>query len=718
MIPTKVDRDILQSGEFEQHSMGVAEGSEAFIFNVLRNSLYTDKIGSPLREYIANALDEHVKANKIDVPVEVTFPTVFSNELRVRDYGFGLPDDKVIRFFSKYGASDKRESNNLIGAFGLGCKSAFAYTDSFTVVSYFDGTKTTFNLYIDETEVGKIAKLNAIPTDEPNGVEIIIPVRSQDVGTFVSRGLALMKYFKTIPKIKGVASVPDFTREASPAAGTGWRYFGDNRGSVLIQGQIGYPIDVSQIGTIAYYAADNATLAAGQIYEWEHSLLTSGLEIEVPIGDVEVTASREALQMTPKTIKAIRTRLATIREEIIDHVSEAFKTAGNLVEAKTAYYNFFQKGGNYGRSLHNAIGVVRWKGQELKDNVIHLKGSHKVMQYTKKYNGDIILTTHEKIQCSDDLNLYWDDTDRKIVNYKRRANTLLSAGAKQVTVVQTDDKKQFKTETGLDITKLPRYSKITPTAVVSTRAAGNGIDLSKRVKHKLKVFQLDWNKLTNANRVRGAKSDFWKVAEIEIDTQVYVPITRFEPNGLFGDSLDQMRKSLNNLHLLGIDVENTPIYGIKAGQDVGDMVRVDVWALEQTKNLPNLAAEVAMIKDYKTNDLFDFAVDVEKLPDGSLAKEYREQYAIAEKLMQGCTYYSTTASVNARLSLADIAQIDLPNLGKLIELSNTFKEHYPLIPLISEYNQKDHQGEIVDYVTLVDEAREAKASAVVMAAVA
>lgn len=705
MIPTKTERDILRSGTFQEQKMGIAKGSEAWIFNILRNSTYTDKIGSPLREYIANALDEHQKLGKTHVPVEVTFPTAFSNEVRIRDKGAGLSDEDVVKYFANYGASDKRESNDLIGAFGIGCKSAFAYTDQFTIISYKDGVKTTFNMYIDETDIGSIAKLLSTETDEPNGIEIIIPVRPQDVSTFRQRGLALMKYFKTKPLIKGIENVPDFTREVSPVFGENWKYFGDGRGSIVIQGQIGYPIDVMQVGNVSYNASETAALPAGYIHQWEDSLLRSGLEIEVNIGDVEVTASRESLQMTPKTINAIRSRLAEIRAEIVDKVSEIFKSSKTLVEAKTAYYNFFLKGGSYGYTLKTSIGTVKWNGMEIRDNVINLGENHKVFQYTKKYNGNIVLTTFDKLKCSDDLNLYFDDTDRKSFMYRRRAKTLLDAGASQVTVLQTDNKTEFKKETGIDANKLPKFSTVTPTILASTRIGGTGVDPSKRVKHKVKVFELDWATLKNNERVKGALSDYWKVAEIETDKQVYVPIDRFRPSGVLGDSLKELRAILVELSVLGVDVTSEPIYGIKAGIDTGDMVRVDVWLKDQIAKIPNLAEDVAFIRDYKTRSPFTLALPAKDFPKESLAAKYATEHAKMQKLMEGSSYYYDSPKVIARLHLAKIAELSVPNEGKLIKLSKEFLERYPLFEICSEYNQKQWGKHFVEYVKLIDEAR-------------
>ena len=757
MIPNQIDRDIIRSGALDETEMDIDGSSKAHVFNILRNYTYNDKIGSPFREYMVNALDEHTKANIADKPFEVIFPSSFSPELRIRDYGVGLYPavysetcvkkvpkingneivtvpcgGKVVvenwkgacevcgeskknliggvrKFFGDYGASDKRTTNSLVGAFGIGCKSAFAYTDSFTVVSIKDGKKWTFNLYIDETEVGKLVMLTEANTDEPNGVEVIIPVKPFDISTFTSRGIGLMKYFKTKPVVKGLSYVPNFERPEAAVSGEGWRYFGNNSGTVVIQGQIGYPVDISKVGQVSL-AKDGDALLPNQIYAWENELLKSGLEIEVSIGDVDVTASREQLQMTPKTIALIRKRLNGIREEIVAQVSKKFVTASNLIEAKTAYYNFFQKGGSYGSTLAKSIGKIRWNNMDITDSTIILDSSkHKVIQYKKHYNGDIKQVTFEKIQCSDELNLFFDDTDRKMVNYRRRANTLLNAGAKSVTILQTDDVKALKAETLIDVKDLPKYSTVTPTVLASTRAAGSGIDVTKRIKHKLKVFELDWKKFTERQSVRGAKSDYWKsAADLEVDKQIYVPINRFEPDGFFQNDLRTLFNHLQDLNLLGIDIANTKIYGVKAGQDTGDMVRLDEWALAQVKKIPRLADEVALIKDYQTRKLFEFKLDYTLFPVNSLARRYAKEYANVERIMENSSYYSGTAKVRARLNLAEMAKLELPNVGKLVALSDEFKESYPLVRIISTSYHGSYKNDIVEYVTLLDEARDAK----------
>jgi hypothetical protein len=703
MIPQVKQQDILRSGQFVEQEMDIAQGQKAWIFDILRNKTYKDKIGSPFREYVLNAIDEHTKLGKSDIPVCIALPTTFSNELRIRDFGKGLSDADVIRFFANYGESDKRQSNDLIGAFGIGCASAFAYTDSFTIVSYLNGVQTSFNMYIDETRVGKIARLTSSPTKEPNGVEIVIPVLTQDINTFVQRGLALVKYFDTIPVFKNLTGTPDFTRETPVLSGTNWRYFGDQRTSILIQGQIGYPINKQLMGPVDN---TNGVAAQGHISRWEYSLLESGLEIDVPIGTVELTASREELEMSEFTIKAIRLRLAQIRDELATHVAETFKNAKTIVEAKTAYYNFFKRGGSYGSTLQNSIGVIEWQGLTIENNAITLKENHRILQYTKKPNGDIALTSLNKFQCSDELNLFYDDTDRKKFMYRRRAKTLLDGGARQVTVLQSDDTAALLAETGVNASDLRKYSTVTPTILASTRlGTGNGPDATKRVKHKVKVFQLNWEDLKNTHHVRGTKSDYWTVAEIIPDTQVYVPIDRFVPDGMFDSDLNRMVKGLQDLALTGVDVATTPIYGIKAGIDTANMVKLDEWYATRAKQVPNLDEQLAIIQDWETTGVDHFPIDPTLLDKGTLAHKYALAYAEAAKLMHNSSRWNRSEKVRAIFNIADVAGVEATNAGQLVQLSKDFMERYPMLKFLNSYEIERNVQKVVDYVKLVDEGR-------------
>ena len=70
----------------------------------------------------------------------------------VRDYGVGLSKDDVFNLYSSYGKSTKRDSNDQIGCLGLGSKSPLAYTDSYSVVSFFDGMRYEYIVQLKDGE--------------------------------------------------------------------------------------------------------------------------------------------------------------------------------------------------------------------------------------------------------------------------------------------------------------------------------------------------------------------------------------------------------------------------------------------------------------------------------------------------------------------------------------------------------------------------------------
>ena len=150
---TKI-REVQRGGELKESNFGIQEGQEGHLFAILRDKLYSDKIMAVIREYSTNATDAHVEAGTPEKPVDVTLPTRLDPHLIIRDYGLGLTEEEVRELYVMYGSSTKRATNDAIGQLGLGCKSGFAYSDQFMVISYKDGKKYTYNAYLDETNGG------------------------------------------------------------------------------------------------------------------------------------------------------------------------------------------------------------------------------------------------------------------------------------------------------------------------------------------------------------------------------------------------------------------------------------------------------------------------------------------------------------------------------------------------------------------------------------
>ena len=78
MIIAEKNPPVIKSGIGTESHFNIKDENVAHIFSILRNQLYSDKIGAIIREYITNAIDAHVEAN-VDRPITVTLPSIFSH---------------------------------------------------------------------------------------------------------------------------------------------------------------------------------------------------------------------------------------------------------------------------------------------------------------------------------------------------------------------------------------------------------------------------------------------------------------------------------------------------------------------------------------------------------------------------------------------------------------------------------------------------------------
>jgi HSP90 family molecular chaperone len=126
-------------GTITESFFSVKQENLAHIFSILRNSLYSDKAGAIIREYCTNAYDAHIQSGISQTPIKIGCPTPMNCLLTIRDFGSGLSEEQIYNIYASYGESTKRNTNDQVGMMGLGSKSAFSYSDSFTIISHNDG---------------------------------------------------------------------------------------------------------------------------------------------------------------------------------------------------------------------------------------------------------------------------------------------------------------------------------------------------------------------------------------------------------------------------------------------------------------------------------------------------------------------------------------------------------------------------------------------------
>lgn len=106
ILAQPTQRKVFTSKEMPESVMDMDADGMLFAAHYLRDKIYSDKILAVVREYLANAIDEHRKFG-ISRPVEVTLPNSFSPDFKVRDFGMGLDDEGIRKIFGRYFKSTK-----------------------------------------------------------------------------------------------------------------------------------------------------------------------------------------------------------------------------------------------------------------------------------------------------------------------------------------------------------------------------------------------------------------------------------------------------------------------------------------------------------------------------------------------------------------------------------------------------------------------------------
>lgn len=199
IVEKQKEAKVFQEGTSRSSTaMSLDMDSAQMLMQMLSKNLYSDPIGSTVRECASNALDSHRRAG-VNKPIIVGISSNSSNnyEFTVEDFGIGLDNTDVDQIISKYGKSTKRESEIELGMMGLGFKAPLAYSSSFYFVCRKDGMERKYMMYEGE-DVNTIDLLYETSTSEDNGVKIIVPVNYKDKSTFVSKIKEQLAYFESV----------------------------------------------------------------------------------------------------------------------------------------------------------------------------------------------------------------------------------------------------------------------------------------------------------------------------------------------------------------------------------------------------------------------------------------------------------------------------------------------------------------------------------------
>lgn len=318
---------------------GISEESLPFVFELVSKQLYSNPIGSLIREYTSNCFDSHIEANVEDpVIVRQVHSIEEGYSIEFQDVGVGLSPERVQNIFMNYFSSTKRGSNLQIGGFGIGSKTALAYADMFYITTVFDSlqyeylfhkgeTKPTLEslhgyeeyIYtestiktdeitgeecIEQTEVTQRVPIG-VSTQNRNGTIIRVNIERQDLEKFKEELRFQLAYFDNVYFSNwGISNDYDiyegeyFKFRSDIPQNTGTYYITKGTEIHLCIGKVRYPIDFTKVSVLKEYK--NIPIA-----------------VKFEIGELQITPSRETLRYTPETIILIQERIKLAAEEVV-----------------------------------------------------------------------------------------------------------------------------------------------------------------------------------------------------------------------------------------------------------------------------------------------------------------------------------------------------------------------------------------------------------------
>lgn len=373
MIPAQATRAV-STYAGESRTFRIAANGKAF--KALISGLYSDKIGSLTREIWSNALDAHVMAGCPERPFEVSFPHDFDPTFRVRDFGVAMTHDEVMDLYTTLFESTKKTTNDQTGKWGLGSKSPFAYTDTFSVTVILDGEKRFYTAIIGSDDLPTINLMGVEPTDEERGVEVSFPVRPEDFRAFRRAAQRVAVGFDVKPVVTNYHDFEGWRDLPVSVEGEGWRLVSGGvngeSGAYARMGPVLYPIN--------RYSVEELT-------EVERELLTHSLIIDFGMAELEITPSRESLSygVDDPTNKAIKSRL----QPIIDSLAER---ALKQIAAEPTHWAASKRLAAVVNGLPEAVKravrhQARWNGVPVHETIMCKIGSLPASTLTKARRG-------------------------------------------------------------------------------------------------------------------------------------------------------------------------------------------------------------------------------------------------------------------------------------------------------------------------------------------
>lgn len=398
--------EIKSTAPLASQGFSVRKQDMHIILDMFRSKLYKDPIMAVCREYMCNARDAHREVNTPERPIEIFIPSALNCQLKIQDFGPGISPRRMGDIFLNYGASTKRRSNKQTGAFGIGGKSGFAISDTFSIISTYGGVKRHYTAYNDGKS-GGVDLVHQEETTECTGTTIVIPIKTEDIYRVAEAVVKACTYWAVRPIVHNLpiaVAFPDISNVL--LEGEDWKVYSKENHSyynsntrVVLDG-IPYPVTFEDLGVKT---------------AWVKSLLSRRIDLYFKTGTLSLVPSRDTLLFDNKTIKRIVQRLDKVKDALYKQAVEKVSECETLLEAEL----FWQEFKNTFLRAKDEDPTPVWNGIVLQGTVRDVVPSDGVIvkrfSWTSKRRSSeprFVSETDSRFVLGKEFKIVWNDTDR------------------------------------------------------------------------------------------------------------------------------------------------------------------------------------------------------------------------------------------------------------------------------------------------------------------
>lgn len=665
-------------------------------FRQLYSKIYSDGIFAVIRELSTNAYDAHVAAGKQGEPFEVHLPNALEPYFYVKDNGTGMAPEMIDGdgegegLYITFWDSNKSNSDDFTGCLGLGSKSPYATTDSFTVENRWKGRKYLYTCTHNESGEPCIVQMGSMETDEPDGMKIEFAVEENEFVKFYDKARTVLSWFAVKPKVIGYA---DFEFDKHDYLRRTDRYGVTRKSSTsyAIMGNVAYPINVSDF-------------SYSSLTDIERRVLGWGLHLFLDIGDVEFVPSREKLAISHKTISGLKKYMGEVIQSIKEELVLQVQQQPTIWQARRMLYDIRASVLGSVRSMAD----VTYQGQPISDqfrvagkpimDVVtgdQVKDEHGYLKYedypiletmTRKRENYGKRVEHKLI--ADGRDIFVDDLERG--GFHRAMKYLRDRSKENAYFITIDDNtKQFLVETGISEVMIMTSSL---PKILKPRRAKVGLTVGYEKRTTLQEF-LPSN---------GNNANYWKDVEYDLrDGGVYV-ITSYSQvlQGENKISPDKIKREYNLLQYLDPNFKIhaiRPVHLGKMGRYAHKWVKYEDYAKQLIASHKHLLENAILVSQYDrvhkrvdwenfSNETFTF-----NSPFGKLLTKLKVAKALKDD-NQVCAY-------------AELCEFEDEILEKMEAESTNLHTVYPLFDHLHWYRNSDNSfvREVTRYIHSVDE---------------